>query len=373
MNIGYDAKRLFNNKTGLGSYSRNLIRCMTEYYPSESYHLYTPSVTLPAYASEFDQLENVSIYKADTINKAMWRTYGVSKHIRNNKTDIYHGLTHELPRNINDINCAKVVTIHDLIFKRFPEYFPAFDRTIYNLKWKHAINAADKIIAISQHTKSDIIEFYDVNPDKIDVIYNICDRRFYNPTEISSDSYQLDLPANFMLSVGSIEPRKNFASVLNAMAQIPDDQRISYVIVGRGKEKHKKKLQNLIHSLGLEHVVHIKSNITNDQILEVYQRAEFLVYPSHYEGHGLPITEALLCGTPVLSSFTSSMREAGGPDCLYFDPIKIEDIKSAIIKIQDDTALRKSISMKGKEYALNISDRRKITTQTIELYRRLKS
>lgn len=371
MNIGYDAKRLFNNKTGLGSYSRNLIHCMNQFYPSESYYLYTPSVGLPEYEAEFNGLDSVSIQKAEAANKAMWRTYGISNDLKRDKIDIYHGLTHELPRNINKANCAKVVTIHDLIFKRHPEYFPATDRAIYNLKWKHSINTADKIVAISEHTKSDIIEYYNVNPEKVEVIYNVCDKRFYDASKISADQYQLELPDNYMLSVGSIEPRKNFESIVKALARIPNDQRIHLVIVGGGKSKHKKKLLELVHSLDLKHMVHLRSDITNDQIVEVYQRAKFLVYPSHYEGHGLPITEALLCGTPVISSYTSSMKEAGGPDCLYFDPNEIEDIKAAITKIQDDTELRKKISTKGRQYAMQLFNRQAIVTQTLNLYKSL--
>ncbi len=370
MNIGYDAKRLFNNKTGLGSYSRNLVNCLNEFCPSESYHLYTPSIKLPEYESEFRNLNHVSIHKSTAFNKSVWRTYGISSDLRKDKIDIYHGLTHELPRNIKNANCAKVVTIHDLIFKRFPEYFPAFDRAIYNLKWKHSINSADKIIAISNHTKVDIIKYYAVDPDKIEVIYNTCDPKFYNANNKGTQN-SLDLPENYMLSVGSIEPRKNFEAIIKALAQIPESQRIDLVIVGGGKQKNRKKLLGLIHSLGLENIVHLRSAITNDQIVEVYQRAKFLVYPSHYEGHGLPITESLLCGTAVISSETSSMKEAGGPDCIYIDPNSIDSISSAIITLLEDSELRKNISMKGQIYASQTFDRQFIANQTLNLYKNI--
>ncbi|MFT4535392.1 MAG: glycosyltransferase involved in cell wall biosynthesis [Saprospiraceae bacterium] len=372
MNIGYDAKRLFNNKTGLGSYSRNLVNCMNEFCPSESYHLYTPTIKLAEYKNEFRNLNQVSIHKSTAINKTMWRSYGISKELRKDKIDIYHGLTHELPRNIDIAQCGKVVTIHDLIFKRFPAYFPATDRAIYNLKWKHSIASSDKIIAISKHTKADMIEYYAVDPDKIEVIYNTCDPRFYSvdPKNESKPS-SLDLPENYMLSVGSIEPRKNFGAIVKALALIPKSQRIDLVIVGGGKQKNKKKLLELIHSLGLEKIVHLRSDITNDQIVEVYQRAEFLVYPSHYEGHGLPITESLLCGTAVISSETSSMKEAGGPDCIYIDPDNIDSISSAIITLLDDGQLRKSTSIKGRIFALQTFDRQSIANQILNLYKNI--
>ena len=369
MNIGYDAKRLFNNKTGLGSYARNVVSGMHEFCPSESYHLYTPTIEIAVHEKEFRNLNRVSIHKSDALNKAWWRSYGISKDLKKDEIDIYHGLTHELPRNIDNAHCGKVVTIHDLIFKRFPEYFPATDRVIYNLKWKHSIKSSNKIIAISEHTKADIIEYYAVDPDKIEVIYNTCDPKFYsvNPdTEFKSST--LSLPENYILTVGSIEPRKNFGAIVKALALLPKSQRIDLVIVGGGKQKHKKKLLELIHSLGLENIVHLRSDITNDQIIEVYQRAEFLVYPSHYEGHGLPITESLLCGTAVISSETSSMKEAGGPDCIYIDPNNIESISNAIITLLDDNQLRKSISTKGQVYASQTFGRQAIANQMLNLY-----
>ncbi len=369
MNIGYDAKRLFNNKTGLGSYSRNLINCMNEFCPSEFYHLYTPSITLTEYEDEFKLHDRISTHKAPSSNKAMWRTYGMSKDLHRDKIEVYHGLTHELPRSINKVKCAKVVTIHDLIFKTHPEYFPATDRAIYNLKWKHSINTSDKIVAISEHTKSDIIKYYNVDPEKIEVIYNTCDPRFYHAFKINTKQNQLELPENYMLTVGSIEPRKNFEAIVKALAQIPIDQRISLVIVGGGKDKYKKALIELVHSLGLEKIVHLRSDITNDQIVEVYKRAEFLVYPSHYEGHGLPITESLLCGTPVISSGTSSMKEAGGPDCIYINPNNINSISNAITTLLDDSHLRESISTKGHQYAMRKFDRQSIAKQTLNLYK----
>jgi glycosyltransferase involved in cell wall biosynthesis len=343
---------------------------MNEFFPKESYHLYTPSIKLPEYETEFRNLDQVSIHKSTAFNKSVWRTLGISNDLRKDKIDIYHGLTHELPRNIKSAKCAKVVTIHDLIFKRFPKYFPITDRAIYNLKWKHSINSADKIIAISKHTKSDIIEYYDVNPDKIEVIYNTCAPKFYHSIEIKTQS-TLELPENYMLSVGSIEPRKNFEAIIKAIAQIPASQRIHLVIVGNGKLKHKKNLLKLIHALGLENIVHLKSDISNEQIIEVYKRAEFLIYPSHYEGHGLPITEALLCGTAVISSETSSMKEAGGPDCIYIDPNNTDSIASAIITLLEDSELRKSISTSGQSYALQTFDRQSIANQTLNLYKNI--
>lgn len=371
MQIGYDAKRLFNNKTGLGSYSRNLINCMNEFCQSEFYHLYTPSIELTKYEDEFNLLERISTHKTTSSNKAMWRTYGISKDLQRDKIEVFHGLTHELPRSINKVNCAKVVTIHDVIFKRHPEFFPATDRAIYNLKWKHSIKNADKIVAISEHTKSDIIEYFNVDPEKIEVIYNTCDPIFYNANKTNTKKNQLQLPKNYMLSVGSIEPRKNFEAIIKALAQIPKDQRIDLIIVGGGKERNKKRLLELIESLDLQKIVHLRSDISNDNIVEVYQRAEFLVYPSHYEGHGLPITESLLCGTPVVSSGISAMKEAGGPDCIYIEPNDIDSIFNAIKTLQDDTKLRESISIKGHQYAMRKFDRQAIAMQTLNLYKNI--
>jgi len=367
MLIGYDAKRIFNNYAGLGNYSRAVVDYMAEFYPSYNFHFFTPRITLSEFESQYSNQKNINLHTAGASNPKYWRTYSITKELVVKDIDIYHGLTHELPRNIKKASCATVVTIHDLIFKRYPRYFPITDRTFYNLKWKHALNTADKIVAISLHTKSDIIEYYNIPEEKIEVIYNTCHPRFYNPEPLQKKTIS-NLPDAYLLSVGSIEPRKNYDSLIRAVSLIPKDNRKPLVIVGRGRKRYVEQIKKLILLLDLDKDVQLRSDITNNQIVELYQRADMLVYPSHYEGHGLPITESLLCGTPVIASETSSMKEAGGPDCLYFAPNNVASLKAKIERLSDDSQLADSIAKKGKDYAQDKFDISKTAQQMNNLY-----
>lgn len=370
MRIGYDAKRAFNNRAGLGVHSRTLIDNMLRYHPDDDYHLYTPSIALPDMYDSYQNVGNISIHTATGISKAYWRSWGVTDDLVNHKIDIFHGVSHEIPRNIEKAPCVSVVTIHDVIFKRFPEYFPITDRMIYDQKWKHAITTADKVIAVSESTKNDILQYYSIAPDKIEVVYSSCHPRYYQP----SDDHQCrptGLPSEYILSVGSVEPRKNYETLLHALDQIHSESRPHLVIIGRGKGKHVSKIKDLITKLGLKQKVTILSDVTDDSIRAIYQGAAAFIYPSYYEGHGLPITEALYCGVPVVASSTSSMPEAGGPDCIYIDPLDSEELSHAIRLVLSDTQLRNKMVVNGLAYAKETFDPRKVTDQMYAVYKSL--
>ena len=158
MRIGYDAKRLFHNNTGLGNYSRDLIRILTKFYTKNSYLLYNPkkgnrSIDLASNATEI--LPKGKFWKKFS---SFWRQKAIVKQLINDKIEIYHGLSGELPRGIENTKIKTVVTIHDLIFVRYPKLYSFFDRKIHFNKFKYAAETADIVIAISEQTKRDIIK-----------------------------------------------------------------------------------------------------------------------------------------------------------------------------------------------------------------------
>ncbi|MEE9437510.1 MAG: glycosyltransferase family 1 protein [Saprospiraceae bacterium] len=371
MKIGYDAKRLLNNKTGLGNYSRTLLNNLAHYYPNNSYFLFSPAVKLKEYINQFSKIGEV--ITPTKSNRFLYRSFGIKKDILSKNIDIYHGLSHELPRNISKIKCKKVVTIHDLIFKVHPKYFPYIDRTFYHLKCKHSINHADKIIAISNNTKTDIIKYYNVDPKKIKVIYQPCDSIYYkdnNKKEILKTIERLDLPSQYLLYVGSIEPRKNIKSILRAYSKLSKEPQIPLVLVGRGK-KYLTQITNLIKELKLQDKVILRDDISTNDLPAIYSNAEILIYPSFYEGFGLPIVEAMLCRTPVITANTSSLKEAGGPASIYVDPYDTTAIKQAITSILEDKLLASKMIEDSYEYATAKFSIERSTRQTIEVYKSL--
>jgi len=367
MNIGFDAKRLFNNRTGLGNYSRTLVSNLCSYFPDNDYFLYSPSIELTEEKSRLKLLDNISIRTAGSKNKTIWRSFEIKNDIKRDKLDIYHGLSHELPRNNENLPCKKIVTIHDLIFKTHPEYFPYIDRSFYHIKCKHSLHTADKIIAISENTKNDIIKYYDIDPERIEVIYQACLRQYYNDKHVQNAPLPKSFPSEYNLSVCSLEPRKNISSVIKAYKQIKPQNRIPLFLIGNGK-KHKKYLQEHINTNNLQKDIHILSNIQTKLLPAIYQNASMLIYPSFYEGFGLPVVEALLSSTPVITSNNSSLIEAGGNHTFYIDPSSTESIAHAIETIQNDSDLSEKMAKEGLAYASASFDPKILTTQMMDLY-----
>ena len=175
MRIGYDAKRAFHNLSGLGNYSRNIITLMSRFYPANEYYLYTPGIRentgqfLPSGAI----LRTPETFLSKKFG-SVWRSVCLAKWLQKDRIDIYHGLSNELPLNIKGTGVRSVVTIHDLIFIRFPELYNRIDRNIYRQKVNYAVRIADRTIAISEQTKRDIVEFTNIKPEKVSVIYQSC-------------------------------------------------------------------------------------------------------------------------------------------------------------------------------------------------------
>ena len=211
MNIGFEAKRAYHNQTGLGHYSRTLIRSLATDFQQHQYFLFTPK---PSALFQFNDLPNVKevlpqSFLAKKFSSA-WRSNWVKNDLKKNNIDLYHGLSHEIPVNIKQTGIKSVVTIHDLIHERYPEQYKLIDRKIYTKKFRYACEHADKIIAISNQTKEDIIDFYKTPAEKIEVCYQSCNPAF--GVEVAADVKQrikqhYNLPDRYFLYVGSVIER----------------------------------------------------------------------------------------------------------------------------------------------------------------------
>ncbi len=371
MNFGYDAKRLFNNFTGLGNYSRSLLSNLVKFYPEHSYKLYTPKVKETPETKPFLQKTSYKTGLAKGAFKAAWRSHGITRDLVADQIDLYHGLSHELPFNIHKSPVKSIVTIHDLIFKVYPKTYPALDRAIYDYKFKHSCYNSDKIIAISHSTKKDIVELYQVDPEKIDVIYQTCNPIYYihqADSAVNRVLKEYNLPKNFILSVGSIEERKNVKVLIEAYSQLPSDLKIPLVIIGKGK-KYKREVLELIQALRLEKYIIMVNHLTNNTDLQaIYQAATVLVYPSLYEGFGLPVAEALLSKTAVITSNCSSMPEAAGPDQILIDPKNSAELFHALQRVLSDDAHREVMAEKGLAYARTEFSSQNLTQQMMHAY-----
>lgn len=356
MKIGFDAKRLFTNFTGLGNYSRNLVNRYRHDYPDDELILFTPSVKSDPRTRPFLEDGAFNIIQPKGF-KPLWRSLDIVTDLVSSGVQIYHGLSHELPLGISKLSIGKVVTIHDLIFKYFPQDYSWIDRQIYDRKWKHASVVADVIISISEQTKSDIVHYYDIHPDKIRVVYQEADPIFSLPVNqevMNASKKKYNFPDGYNLYVGSIISRKNLLSVIKAMIQMRSSDRLPLVIIGQGKKYKKQVLDEAVQG-GIDQLLIWLGSPPFSDFPAIYKAAQMMIYPSLHEGYGLPVVEAMHAGIPVITSNQSSLKESGGDAARLIDPKKPDELAAAILQIQFDQRVRNEMVKAGLKHIEKIA------------------
>ncbi len=329
MKIGFDGKRAEHNSSGLGNYSRDVIRGLCALESANEYVLYSPKKG-DGFDFGHDRLQRKypSAWK-DRLAPALWRRKGIVSDLHEDGVDLFHGLSNELPSGIDAFNGKSIVTVHDLIFERFPDYYKRIDRMIYRSKTKEACASADRIIAISERTKKDLIEFYRVPAEKIAVVYQTCHPGFQKevkPETVQQIRTGYQLPEKYVLQVGTIEPRKNVLGSLEVLAML---DKTTLVLVGR-KTDHQKEVDQRIADLGLENRVKILDDVPMAFLPALYKGAQLTLYPSFFEGFGIPIIESLFQGTPVVTNAKGCFKEAAGAFGTYVDVHKPESIVEGV-------------------------------------------
>jgi len=345
MNIGFDGKRAANNLTGLGNYSRSLILQLSELFHQNHYFVYSPKVKEVQQISVFFEKDNISLKLPEKSGLGfLWRSFSVKSQIRRDQIEVYHGLANEIPFGMQNLQTKTVVTIHDLIFLRLPQHYKFIDRNIYNFKSKYACKNADLIVAISEQTRKDIIELYNIAPSKIEVIYQSCDDSFKKmvpPDHKETVRIRYNLPTKYILNVGTVEARKNLLLIIRAMPEI--DPAYKLIVVGK-KQAYATEVLAEIERLGINDRVIFLKDIPFNDLPAIYQLSSVFVYPSLYEGFGIPIIEALYGGVPVVAATGSCLEEAGGPDSIYIDPNDAPGLAQAVNAILSDP--QRAVKMK---------------------------
>ena len=368
--IGFDAKRAFNNRTGLGNYSRILIEALCQFYPENQLVLFTPKISEPSIFPFAGKNPNVRIIAPPNKGGSFWRSFKVPSYFEKEQISLFHGLSNELPLAAKPKNTKYVVTIHDLIFLRYPELYNWIDRKIYRFKTKDACKKADLIIAISQQTKKDLVDFLKVPEDKIRVVYQEVHPIFQKEedaghTEKIKTKYRL--PKNFLLQVGTIERRKNALLTLQALTLLPKE--ISVVFVGR-KTDYQAELDDYIKKHDLQERVLFLNKVPNEELVPIFHAAKVFVYPSRFEGLGLPILEAIRCGLPVIGATGSCLEEVGGPEGLYVDPDDHKALAAIALKLLTDQPFRQRKVSAAENHAKQFSTEN-FAKDTMSVYREL--
>ncbi|HNR73689.1 MAG: group 1 glycosyl transferase [Bacteroidetes bacterium OLB12] len=352
MKIGFDAKRLFNNFTGLGNYSRFVVDALANRFPEHAYALYTPRLRHHPETTPYQQGNFIVRTPESVLSKqfaSVWRSYALGNVAAQDGVQIFHGLSNELPVT-KPASLKTVVTVHDLIFKRFPQYYKAIDVQIYTWKLKKACASADVVIAVSQQTSNDLQEFMQVPASKIQVVYQGCHPNF--KTLVSEAQKQevrkkYNLPHEYLLCVGTLERRKNALTLVKAISKLNDSPPL--VLVGKATA-YTKEITAFVEANKLQQRVMILQHVSFVDLPAVYQMAHVFVYPSLFEGFGIPIVEAIVSGVPVITSTGSCFMEAGGSGARYVNPENEEELRMQIKAVSLDTDLRNKMITTSQAY-----------------------
>ncbi len=352
MQIGFDAKRAFFNYSGLGNYSRYVISGICNMYPENEYLLYTPG------KGKYVPPENSRIIEPDSLGKkfpSLWRSFSLARKITKDHTTLYHGLSNEIPAGSEKRPFKTCVTIHDLIFMKYPAFYPVTDRMIYRKKVLYAVKNAGHIIATSEQTRRDLIELLHAVPEKISVVYQGCNPAFYIPAakeEKERIRKKYNLPENFLLSVGTVEERKNLLRIAEAM----HTGKIDFPVIAAGRRTpYAVKVEKYINEKKINHF-RLIGEIPAEDLPALYQMATAFLYPSLYEGFGIPVLEAINSGVPVITSAGGCLEETGGKGAVLVNPLKSEEIADAIRLLLDNSQLRETLIEKGYSHAAGFRD-----------------
>lgn len=285
-----------------------------------------------------------------------WEQLALPIQLRRERIDVFHSPVNVLPERVP---CAAVVTVLDLAFERYPEYFRPARRRYQHTFTRRSVHSATLVVTVSESTKRDVIERYAAPDERVRVIPPAIDTDFQpvdDPRTLADFRAKHGLPERYLLFLGTLEPRKNLLTLIEAYAhlrqEMPDAPQL---VLAGGKGWYYQAVLERIQSLRLEQYITLAGYVAREEQPLWYAGAELFIYPSVYEGFGLPIAEALACGTPTITSNVSSMPEAGGPVAVQVAPDDASGLAHAMRGMLADTSVRQRIRIEGPRWTNRFS------------------
>lgn len=352
--------------TGIGTYTRQVLKNILEIDRKNDYYLFWSGREY----ERFSQLNNVDVSLSSRKHHRFWEQYYIPETLKRKNVDLYH-----VPQNGIGIpeskNSIYVATIHDLIPYIMPETVGKGYLSKFISQMPRIISSVDMIITVSEWSKRDIMKIFNIPDEKIAVTYLAADDIF-TPMDKSAasnliaDKYGID--GSFILYLGGFSPRKNVKSILVAFSMIYKNLSKNYkvVIIGSSKDDH-QFLNKLAQSLGIDGRVCFAGYVPYEDLPCFYNASDLFIYPSLYEGFGLPALEAMCCGTPTITSNVSSIPEITGDGAYLINPFDTAELASAMEKVLEDNAVKADLISRGFERASNFSWR-KTAQQTLNIY-----
>ncbi|MDJ0582434.1 glycosyltransferase family 1 protein [Crocosphaera sp.] len=383
--VGIDATPVRGKLTGIGVYTLNLINALSQLQETENFSLdiyFHPSVknwlkrnlSTPELLSQYPQVSCLPIPVSLADKLAKYSPFILPYFEKNlDKPNIIQGTDHYIfPYQ----KAKKIMTIHDLTFIKFPEYSTNIVKG-YIDRIKRCLSWTDAIITFSENTKKDITELLNIDPN---IIYVTPQASRYSSNYLKSklldnNSHLINdyLEQPYFLFVSTLEPRKNILTLIKAFEYLKNNHKIPHklILIGKKGWNYKKILEKIETSQFKEYIKHL-DYISDELVAIFYSQAEAFIYPSFYEGFGLPVLEAMTLGSPVITSNTSSLPEVAGNAALYIDPNNYYELAEIMLKVVDNSTLRKEMIDKGQKQANKFSWERTATI-TLEVYKSLKN
>jgi glycosyltransferase involved in cell wall biosynthesis len=391
MKIGIDISRYIDKSGGVGIYAVNLLKFLLKIDIENKYLGY--SFFYDCFPEGWNKREdagifedyyrNPNIYTNFSMNNIKLSTSEVKKKWAKSSmegkekllgdADVIHSTAYIVPELLK---AKLVVTIHDLSFLMFPDLHTEDNIKLLMQNLIYINSRPNKIICDSEQTKKDLVRFFHVPEEKIKVIYLGVDHIFSDP--VSEEKKDIILARhdliglNYILSVASIEPRKNFERIIKVFGEIIKNEKYGdlYLICAGGAGWKNESIHKLVQEKGLEDKVRFLGYVEEGDLPSIYNGAKFFMYPSLYEGFGLPVLEAMASKVPVLTSDVSSLPEVAGDAALMVDPYSEKEIYNASIRLLEDESLRKELQVSGAERS-NLFTWENTAFQTLEVYREI--
>lgn len=367
MIIGVEGRTLQGERYGVARYLVNLLRHMVELGKDNRYIVYLTGPIEPMDFS-FPNLELKVLKGAPSIT---WRHLRLPLAMRRDGVDLHFSPSYFLP--LVKV-CPAVVVVHDITFKVHPEWFVRDRRFRFDELFWREVRRAERIITVSEHSKGDIVRILDVDPCRVTVIPEAADKLFHPVDDreaLEEVKRRYGLGEGFLFTAGAVHTRRNLERLIEAVAQASRhlDTELELLILGTPAPfSPPVDIEGTARRCGIEDRVIRVDFVSERDLLLLYNACGLFVYPSLYEGFGLPVIEAMACGTPVACSRATSLPEVAGEAVVYFDPTKVEEIADAIVRILSDAALRRELSKAGIERASTFSWRR-AARETLEVFK----
>ena len=369
MNIAVDGRVLQGKTTGIGKYVDQVLSALSKIDKENSYYIFFNYKDISEVKNYGQNFQNVKVPFFKIILEQIWFPVLFRKY----KIDLYFSPNHVLPIIKNS---QTVVVIHDLAHLYFPQSLPKKAFWYYQTFIPGSLKRADRIIAISESTKSDIVKFFDIESEKIKVLYPGVEKKKFE-AKISKEHRKkirnkLNLSNDYLLTIGIFEFRKNYQRLIQAFNNIAKRFPELKLVMAGPKSKDFPNIQRLVQQYNLSDRVIFPGYLRQEEIITLYQEAKLFVFPSLYEGFGIPPLEAMAAGTPVVASCTSSIPEVVGNAAVLFDPKKPEAISKAIIEVLKDKNKEKQLILAGKK-RVNLSqfDWCEVGKKTLEIFQAL--